>query len=346
MEHADDDQEQVKSWFELLESVVMEISTKPVCAIFTTNLGNTGGSSPIEWNSPDSNLAIIRCFQLVSASVCGGQRSSTEFSCSPQALVLCWPEIQLVSSLVESVSISEPVPKGALQNSLPWQVKVSELALYTFDNGMGSNILGGMSCDGTIATTSLSKMANSSVNIHLNFQPVVVGISRQQVELISSAVSAAFCAFLLPRTPPLRDRKHSHTKLDSGMGTLSTSITAESPGHSVVSLATLPHLESYSGTTSSVCQKDEDKKSPSLLLWLQGAVPKVTLKVYGEQDHKLIKFEVSGEDLVMSWDQQSTSSEGKLSLTSLEALLFKRFVMQSDLLSECLSWKPVMIMKY
>ena len=320
----------------------MEISTKPVCAIFTTNLGNTGGSSPIEWTSPDSNLAIIQCFQSVSASVCSDQRSSTEFSCSPQALVLCWPEIQLVSSLVESVSISEPVPKGTLHNSLPWQVKVSELALYTFDNGMGSNILGGMSCDGTVATTSLSKMAdkgrhNNSVNVHLNFQPVVVGISRQQVELISSAVSAAFCAFLLPRTPPLRDRKHSHTNLDSGMGTQSTSITAESPGHSVVSLATLPHLESYSGTTSSVCQKDEDKKSPSLLLWLQGAVPKVTLKVYGEQDHKLLKFEVSGEDLVMSWDQQSTSSEGKLSLTSLEALLFKRFVTQSGLLSEYLS---------
>jgi hypothetical protein len=329
----DQNDTQSKGFFEIMKSTAMELSIKPIVAVFASHLDVSGESPSLEGNPLDVSPAVIHCIQTMVAMYCDTSMPSSTVSSPPntQVLVLSLPELHLTSALVESSSLSEPIVRGDHHSSLPWQLNMTELSLYTFDGGVGSNMLRGLSCEGTIATTATSKMAKAggsdeSVNVHLNFQPVVVGVSRHQVELISTAVSAAFCAFVLPRTPVIPTRKHSHTNFDSGMGlsTLSASVVAESPGHSVVSVTPLPHLESHSGTTSSLQQKQQKGKPPSLLLWLQATLPKVTLKVYSEQDDSILKFEVLGEDLVMSCDHQVIASEGKLSLAALDTHLLKR----------------------
>ena len=347
-------------WLSKLRSTVLEVNTRPLIIVFASELppslkaplrefpSTVGESTPFHIEQLQSQLMAISA-QEGRCSGEGGTREDTVLT--RQAVVLCLPQLRLGSAISEAASLSDPIPREGARDSWPWQLQASGLSAYTFDGHRQHHIVKPAVCEVTLAVaTPQDSPADSgkagkdeganSLAVHVNFQPLIVSVSRHQLELISSAVSSIQYAVLAQPTPSVDldvnlEQTPNVSILDSSLRTPSQLAAAgvvgpahvPSPALSVVSIATFPPGGSRSDEGSTTHSRQPSQGlHPPLLLWIQCTVPKVAVRMYSTQEcGKEIKLEVTGENLVVSWDQQKAVCEGHFSMTGLDAVFLQRY---------------------
>ena len=345
-------------WLSELQSTVLEVNTSPIIFVFTSELQPSLGTPPSGLLSAvgDSPQSPIQQLQSQLKVLCAQEGRSMEVGSTggdgipiPQAIVLSLPQLRLGSSIAEVASLSEPIPRDGAKESWPWQLQSSGLSVYTFNGDRRHHLVKPAMCEVTLAAVTQQvgpadssivgkDNAANSLAIHVNFQPLVVSVSRHQLEMVNTAVSAIQLAIssqhrLSSDLYIKQDQIPNASVPGFGLETSSHSVTAgavgpahlPSPALSVVSTATFPPGGSRSDEGSTMHSRPSGLH-PSMLLWIQFTVPKVVLRVYsGEEQGEDTKLEVMGENLVVSWDQQEAVCEGHFSMTSLDAVFLQRY---------------------
>ena len=268
------------------------------------------------------------------ASVLPGNRTQSGSAQTDQAVLISSPGIQISCSLSETNSLGEPIPKAEYKDTFPWQIDVNRLSCSTLDKGLGYPLLKPVSLEATLTSVKPQETGTrpsgkvdsrqKSLAVHINMQPVLLNVSRSQVEMISSAVSSILYVFSAKQTAADKPKRRASDIAPSPQA-VNESRYFPSPPHSVISMATLPQHSSISGTSSDSHSR-VDPSNSHLLLWIQCAVSKISFALYAvEEDGKEVKVEAVSEDLTVSWDQQAVLSEGQLKMSMVEVFCMKRY---------------------
>ena len=345
-------------WYSKLHSTVLEVNTKPIIFVFTSEFQPSLGAPPSGSPSavggyPQSPIQQLQSHLMV---LCAPEGKGVGSGCiredrapTPQAIVLSLPQLHLGSSISEVASLSEPIPRQGAKGSWPWQLQSAGLSAYTLSGDRQHHLVKPATCEATLtaaaqcvssadSVTAGKDGARNSLAIHVNFQPLVVSVSRYQLEVVGIAISTIQQAILTQSELPFnvetkRDQTPNASELDPGLEAPGHSVMAgavgpahlPSPALSIISTATYPPGGGRSDEGSH--SKPSERPCPRMLLWIQCTVPKVALRVYsGEEQGEERKMEVTGENLVMSWDQQEAMCEGHLSVTSLETAFLLRYI--------------------
>ena len=331
------------------------MNTKPIIFVLTSELQPSLGAPPSGCPSavgdyPQSPIQQLQSQLMVLCAPEGKGVGSggvgEDRAPTPQAIVLALPQLHLGGSISEVASLSEPIPRQGAKGSWPWQLQSAGLSAYTLSGDRRHHLAKPAACEVTLTAAAQSASSADSVTagkdssgnslaVHVNFQPLVVSVSRYQLEVVSIVISTIQQAILTQSELPFnvetkRDQTPNASELDPGLKTPGHSITAgavgpahlPSPALSIVSTATFPP----GGGRSDEGSHSKPSERPRMLLWIQCTAPKVALRVYsGEEQGEERKMEVTVENLVMSWDQQEAVCEGHFSVTSLETAFLLRY---------------------
>uniref|UniRef100_A0A9J8BQX9 Vacuolar protein sorting 13 homolog B n=1 Tax=Cyprinus carpio carpio TaxID=630221 RepID=A0A9J8BQX9_CYPCA len=268
-------------------------------------------------------------------------------ACMPGTLVLCLPQISVLSAghrrmePLQDVPFTVPRPVLEEGDAFPWTVCVSRLSVYSLLGQQRSlSVLEPVGCTSTLALTAPKLQPDSKdtfiMCLHVDLQPVQLKCSNPQVQLVyglwcrwsqifsvfdrmqSRGAQRASAGFPESSAPPAGPSSPVH----SSVGTIPPDTSTYSPSADLGSPTEgdSAHTEEpAAGETMTLEQKTCSISSASgkLSVWMQWMLPKLTLQLFScEPRNKELCVMAEMEDMSASVDVQDVYTKVKCKVGS------------------------------